>query len=454
MAFGIGAALAGLKELGGKIVAKVGAGAAAKGVAAKGAATAAGGVAAAGAKVGAETGASKFAKFMLAKEVWDTYTTQQVLSGATQGGENARQYTKLLGGQQAAQQLPQDLPEGKKLGKRVARGGKAVWEHADPAGSRPPSQAVIPVGPDTSPQIPKVGGTPPTPPSGQGGARPQGFFNQVGERFNQWRQARAAQAANVQRLKTPVSQLTRGMDMGQRTQRLEDIGRLLSEAQVKQRLFKPSVSQEDIIGESERQEQRAREAAAEEHGGGALGTTIKGLAGLAIGGGLITLPYALHKSIQAIEQWTTAVMESHRPMERLNAAIATTFARLERQELILTARMAQATGGSVAALGERLAELREEMQPLREAGVTVRNLLQIGMARAGIWGANLLTMLAEKLGMLDWLKEIERDLRKEEEQGANAWMTEIYKKLVDGDFESGATRGPGKHIGRKDGRVR
>ena len=431
----IGAILGKLATVGKAVAGKVAAGAAAKGVATTGAqAAAAGGAAAGGAAVptaGKAVGA--FAKFMAAKELtWDVYTSQHVLSDAAQGGDNARQYTRMLGGQQAAQQLPQDLPMGRKAPRVTPQDKSGLWN------APVQSQRVLPSAAPAPPRPPKIpaGGPPPT------GAKPRGFFENVGDRFNQWRQARAAQAAAPQQLKMPSTRIPKGADF---QEKLQKVARHLSDTDpIRSNAPSLPTAQDD-------RDAAKREAEEAEHGKGALGTTVKGLAGLAVGGGLITLPYALHKATQAIEQWTTGIMESHRPMERLNAAIATTFARLERQQLVLTARTAQATGGTTVALGEELAALREEMQPLRESATQLRNLVQIGLARGARYLTAILTYLEKTSAFMRILKSIDDSLKKEEIKGGSAWVEEIYKKLVDGDFESGANHGPGQGVGRNRG---
>ncbi|HEV3342610.1 MAG TPA: hypothetical protein VG125_19715 [Pirellulales bacterium] len=74
-------------------------------------------------------------------------------------------------------------------------------------------------------------------------------------------------------------------------------------------------------------------------------------------------------------------MESTRDLRRFNGTIANVFAQLDRQQIMLGVRTARETGGTTAGLGEALMDLREEMQPLKEIAINVRNLGATGAVR-------------------------------------------------------------------------
>jgi hypothetical protein len=82
-----------------------------------------------------------------------------------------------------------------------------------------------------------------------------------------------------------------------------------------------------------------------------------------------------------IERWADSLMESTRDLRRFNGTIANVFAQLDRQQIMLGVRTARETGGTTAGLGEALMDLREEMQPLKEIAINVRNLGATGAVR-------------------------------------------------------------------------
>lgn len=75
-----------------------------------------------------------------------------------------------------------------------------------------------------------------------------------------------------------------------------------------------------------------------------------------------------------IERWGDSLIESQRDIMRFNGQISNTFAMLKRQEFQLGARTARATGETTKQLGAHLMELKEELQPLREIAMNVKNL--------------------------------------------------------------------------------
>ncbi|MDY0170589.1 MAG: hypothetical protein RBS80_28875, partial [Thermoguttaceae bacterium] len=84
------------------------------------------------------------------------------------------------------------------------------------------------------------------------------------DRFREWRQARASNRAEAQLLKTPVTQQIKGMTLPERTERLQQAGRLLDPAEVTRQTGIEEPGQRDIVQASERNQERERVARLEQ----------------------------------------------------------------------------------------------------------------------------------------------------------------------------------------------
>ncbi|MCP4539918.1 MAG: hypothetical protein GY832_22490 [Chloroflexi bacterium] len=67
-------------------------------------------------------------------------------------------------------------------------------------------------------------------------------------------------------------------------------------------------------------------------------------------------------------------LESSRELRRFSAAVANTFAQLDRQQLVHKRNLGQATSGSTSRLGDAVMALRDETQWIRIALVTAANV--------------------------------------------------------------------------------
>ncbi|HWA97914.1 MAG TPA: hypothetical protein VG713_05455 [Pirellulales bacterium] len=111
-------------------------------------------------------------------------------------------------------------------------------------------------------------------------------------------------------------------------------------------------------------------------GGGMLGGTAK-LAGAIAG--LVTTAIA---ATLALKKLGSAAIEGQRELRRFDPRIAGTFAKLDRQQLILAGRTARATGGGAQTLGNQLLKLNDETQWLREMSQDIKNIT--GIALVGV----------------------------------------------------------------------
>jgi hypothetical protein len=118
---------------------------------------------------------------------------------------------------------------------------------------------------------------------------------------------------------------------------------------------------------------------------GAAGASSLGAALKMLGAPVVKIAAGLLAAAAASEKFGTAVLEGQRKLQVYNAAIAATFYRLDYARRRMDARTAQGTSGSTSMLGSALKDLREEMQPLQQAGRVLLNTVgtigvQVGRA--------------------------------------------------------------------------
>ncbi len=80
------------------------------------------------------------------------------------------------------------------------------------------------------------------------------------------------------------------------------------------------------------------------------------------------------------EEMVKARMEEYRGIKQWNGALAMTMAAMDRQQLVLGGRYASATGGTAALAGQAGMGLSEELQPIKEAFGTFKNIGIAGIA--------------------------------------------------------------------------
>lgn len=148
--------------------------------------------------------------------------------------------------------------------------------------------------------------------------------------------------------------------------------------------------------ESAKQEQEAAEAAA-----AALKSLVLG-AGVAA----VTLPLAAKK-------FAESVLGAREYLAQFNGQIAGAFARMKQQDVRLNIRTGAATAGTTTALAGAVMQMKEAIQPIREALVNIFNFLGAIAARfveATVFIVNQFIKLVNLLGDLLGVKAILQDI--------------------------------------------
>ncbi len=120
--------------------------------------------------------------------------------------------------------------------------------------------------------------------------------------------------------------------------------------------------------------------------------------------------------------------------------IANTFARLDYQDRVLAMRTAGATSGSTSVLGDSYRKLRDELQPLREAGTTAKNLMATGAVQLARLATVAVRLVTVGTG-IEWvLKQIERVWGAG--QDPRSELLKHLEKLAGGNWEGAKNRQP------------
>lgn len=167
--------------------------------------------------------------------------------------------------------------------------------------------------------------------------------------------------------------------------------------------------------------------------GGAVG----GPAGAAAGGGLggilgITTAFGmkLNDLAKRFEALGAATLESVRHLQRFSPSLARLFAQMEVQERRLGMQFVRGTAGSRGLLGGQLMNLRQEFQPIRELGGTLKNLSSAGLVAIGrilVYALNGMIMPIDKVA-----KALESLLGKEEKE---APIANLFNALAFGQVD-------------------
>lgn len=245
---------------------------------------------------------------------------------------------------------------------------------------------------------------------------------------------------------TSVADDTKGMSLDQRYQRLKQVGSLLSPSQVAQATGRNTPSREDAVNASEKAEQQRREESdknrAKSQGAGTAAAKTMASAGLSLATLQVTWPLILAKTAHHLEQWGTGVLESSRDLRRFDSSLARTFAVLDRQQLMLQVRSAQATGGSASTLGKELQGLRKELQPFRENATIALNLIAthvVDIARAAVMVSKWAPVM-QALGYA--LRYWEEQQRKKNPSGANEF-DQFTADIIRGNWSQPRSKPPG-----------
>lgn len=117
---------------------------------------------------------------------------------------------------------------------------------------------------------------------------------------------------------------------------------------------------------------------------------------------LLGIPAATGAAISGLEGFGAAILSRRDQFAQYNAGIADSFAKIRRQDTMLSIRGGAAVSGSTSALAESFMALREDTQPMKEAMMNLWNVA--GVTLVGI--ARIATKVLEFVGFLKLLEEI------------------------------------------------
>jgi len=125
--------------------------------------------------------------------------------------------------------------------------------------------------------------------------------------------------------------------------------------------------------------------------------------------GLVALTVGLFTGAKAAEGFGKRVLEGQRDLRRFNSSIANTFAKLDRQDLVLAARKAASTSGTTRTLANQYMSLRSELAPITNSMANVVNLVATGvvlLGRLATFGTKVvgtLTGISAAIDFVAWL---------------------------------------------------
>lgn len=160
--------------------------------------------------------------------------------------------------------------------------------------------------------------------------------------------------------------------------------------------------------------------------------------------GLVKLTAGLFGAAKASEAFGRRVLEGQRDLRKFNASIANSFAKLDRQEIVLASRKAAATSGSTKLLADQYMALRQEIAPISDSLTNALNLLATGavaLARIGVVGAKILGYVAgisQAMAILNWL------LGQQQDKGPQAEYRQFLREMAAGDFSKRKNEPPRK----------
>jgi hypothetical protein len=199
------------------------------------------------------------------------------------------------------------------------------------------------------------------------------------------------------------------------------------------RLGTPKPSQEQIKAEGQRLASEQFIASARK-----MATTMTSVA---------LLGPAAFSAAKAVESFGAIVLERRRGFAMFNSGIAQSFARMERQSLLLGVRTGAGISPSTQGLARAFMALREDMQPLTEVGLRIMNVVGttlIQFARLGIFLMRPATWLVEKaLDLIDKIPFV--SVPTETGQAAlQGDLRKFFREISRGNFGNPINQRPGR----------
>lgn len=174
-------------------------------------------------------------------------------------------------------------------------------------------------------------------------------------------------------------------------------------------------------------------------GGGAAGGGAAAAGGMAVraagmAGAVYMFSKAVADTVIKLQDFAMETAESTERFRAFNGAINQQWALMERQNLELQFRTADATAGTTQKLLEETRKMREAMQPLREFGINLRNTLATGAAQLVQGAVKVGEGLIEANTYLRFIKDLMKEAMAaqalKERQPYNEWL----RKAIDGEY--------------------
>lgn len=154
--------------------------------------------------------------------------------------------------------------------------------------------------------------------------------------------------------------------------------------------------QESIEGEQRRQE------AADQ----VTGALVK------LSAGTMALNVAFLKMPGLMEKFSRSILSGQENLRKYNGEIANAFARLEYGDVVRSRQTANATSGSTKVLADATNAMADDLQELKQAGITIMNLVGTGVTYLGRAVALLIKSnpaIEASVGILKKIEELQRD---------------------------------------------
>jgi hypothetical protein len=281
---------------------------------------------------------------------------------------------------------------------------------------------------------PRTAGAPPVAPAQQSAAKVgREASKPFSEKVRDFAQTRANRAAEIKNAKTPVAEQTKGMSLAERAARLEKKGALLTPTATAEALNikspDPITTQQRVQASEVREEQRRqREAESFDQAEGDLRKILKFTVPItALSVALVKLPGLLGK-------WGESILESQRPLEAFNVAIASSFAQLKHQQFRQAFATGAATSGTTGMLADSIEDFKEEFLPVKVASIRLMNVLGTGIVQAAAAAIQLLYMIPEFRAAILILAKIEQNTKPEDAAKANAFRNTLKEIMDRGPF--------------------
>lgn len=199
------------------------------------------------------------------------------------------------------------------------------------------------------------------------------------------------------------------------------------------RLGTPNPSKEQIKSEEQRLAREQFVASARKMAGAMTSVALLGPAAFS--------------AVKAVETFGAVVLERRRGFAMFNSGIAQSFARMERQNLLLGVRTGAGISPSTQGLAKAFMSLREDIQPLTEIGLRMMNVVGttlIQFARLGVFLMRPLTWLVDKaLDLVDRIPGVSVPTNTSQ-AALQGDLRKFFREVSRGNFGNPINQRPGR----------